>query len=77
MMTTSGCCSVMNLRMQNYGDPTKYLHRTEEVQAVTAEQVLTAYRTYFARTPMRAANGKVNPIRWVVVDKDGRFTFGN
>ncbi len=63
--------------LQNYGDPTTYLRRTEEVQAVTADQVLTAYRTYFARTPIRAANGKVNPIRWVVVDKDGRFKFDN
>lgn len=74
---TNGVAANIVSSLQNYGDPTTYLRRTEEVQAVTAEQVLTAYRTYFARTPMRAANGKVNPIRWVVVDKDGRFTFGN
>lgn len=61
---------------QNYGDPTRYLHRTEEVQEVTAEQVLAAYQTYFARNKNRAAGGKVNPIRWIVVDKDGRYSFG-
>lgn len=61
--------------LQNYGDPTAYLHRTEQIQATTAAQVYVAYQKYFARTALRAANGSVNPIRWVVVDKNGRYKF--
>ncbi|MBQ7157826.1 MAG: insulinase family protein [Treponema sp.] len=72
----SGVAGNIVSSLQYYGDPTTYLHRAEKVQAVTADQVLTAYRAYLARSSINAANGKVNPIRWVVVDKDGRYTFG-
>ena len=61
--------------LQHYGDPTAYLHRTEQIQAVTAAQVLHAYQKYLARSAERALDGKPNPMRWVVVDKDGRYRF--
>lgn len=72
---TTGVAGNVVSSLQNYGDPTAYLHRTEQIQAVTSAQVLAAYQTYFARSADRAANGKPNPIRWVVVDKDGRYRF--
>ena len=73
---SSGVAGNIVSSMQYYGDPKAYLLRTDRIQAVTAAQVLTAYRKYFARDVLRAADGIVNPIRWVVVDKDGRFSFG-
>lgn len=72
---TAGVAGNMVSSLQLYGDPTAYLRRTEQIQAVTAAQVLAAYQTYFARTPDRATGGIPNPIRWVVLDRDGRYHF--
>ena len=72
---TAGVAGNVVSSLQQYGDPTAYLRRTEQIQAVTPAQVLAAYQTYFARSPDRATGGTPNPIRWVVVDKDGRYRF--
>ncbi len=58
--------------------PSEFLNRSRQVQSVTAGQVYQAYAKYIAQNPDRALDGKVNPIRWIVVSgpeavKDFRF----
>jgi zinc protease len=53
--------------LEYYGAFDAYLHRSAQVQAVTAAQVAAAYRRYLAQKPEAAENGRVNPVRWVVV----------
>lgn len=51
-----------------YNDsPSGYLERSKQVKAVTASQVADAYAKWIAQNPSRAKDGKVNPVRWVVV----------
>ena len=56
---------------QCYNDsPSGYLERSRQVKAVTASQVAEAYAKWIAQSPSRAKEGRVNPIRWIVVSGD-------
>lgn len=46
-----------------------YLKRSEEVQTVTAKQVVNAYKKYIAQDK-KSSGGKINPMRWITVTND-------
>ncbi len=63
---TAGVASNVCTSLEYSGIPEKYLYRSAEVTAVTAEQVYSAWQKYFARSSEKAG-GEPNKWRWVSV----------